>query len=224
MAVTLDANDVPSTKKLNAQVGQLAETPTSEQVKTVTASVTNPADANKLQDQIDALILEKRKIEEDLRKEVSQLTEANAKLKQQQKDTQAELDKFDSPWYSIKNGFLIVFRRFAWWGGGFVVVFILLRLFAASNPIIGAIYAVFSHMVAAVVKGLVKVFPQLLSHVGAVNEDVHEAKSAVLSKLVDEIQAVGKEASVAELKDALAKRLDSSDKALIKTVKTDLGY
>lgn len=224
---TLDNNDVnavTNVKKLNKDIQALAEQPTEEEKSAVLNSLKNEDDKQKYQQAIDSLIQEKRHIQEEIKKELLQLSEANVKLKEQNKDTKEELSKYNSPWYSIKHGITIIIKRIAWGLGIFGVVFIFLRIFSTSNPIAGAAFDIFSHFVAAIFRGMSSIFPKLLSHIGAVKSDIAEAKETVLNKLVDEISAIKSNGTIDELKDALAKRFDQADKAIITDIKNRLGW
>lgn len=220
---TIDTN-IPAAKEMNQQIGSLSETPTNEQVSLVLNSVTDKDARKKLQDSLDALITEKRDLETKMKEEIRTLSTALSKANAKLDDQEAELSKYDSPWYSIKHGFAIIIKRIAWGLGIFTVVFLVLRTFAASNPLIGAMYSVFSHIAAGVVKVVVKIFPTLFDHLKMVRQDLAESKEAVLTKIIDEIGTLKDDDNIKALKTQLGTRLDTADKQLITEIKHKLGW
>lgn len=222
--ISADKKDLPAVKDLNAKIDTLAEKPTPKQVDMVVKSLDNAKDAEALKQRISKLVDEQRKLEQQQLELIDQLSNTVTTLRNEKKSIQSELDELKNPINAIKYGITTILRRFAYGLIGFGIVFLLLRIFAASNPIVGALFSVFSHTVAAIIKGLSAVFPKLLEHLQVVKQDVAEAKSSVFSKLVDEISSMKNEQSIAELKDALAKRFDESDKRQVYAEERDLGY
>jgi hypothetical protein len=131
-----------------------------------------------------------------------------------------ELEKYDSGWFSIKHGVSVILKKLAWWLTGFGVVFLLLRAFAASNPVVGAIFNVLERIVGAVIRGVFSFFPRALEAAGAVSK----VKDDTLRQVVDNISALRNDATIAELKLELAKAMDKEHKDVIQQTEKELGY
>jgi hypothetical protein len=154
---------------------------------------------------------------------------ANNSLEQSKavvKELEDKLGKFNSQWgfYAIKHGIMIFLRNAAWFLTGFGILFLILRIGAASNPIIGAIFSVFEHMAAAAGKIIASLLPRVFEMAGHVKAEISNLRGDALKKIVDEIQSAGTQATVNDLKDALSKAMDIKEKRLIDEIKRDLGY
>jgi len=110
----------------------------------------------------------------------------------------------------------------------FGVIFLVLRLLAASNPIAATVFSVFNIIGAAVIHIIKGVAPKSLNFSGFSASVELEKYKTTLSKLIvsiEEIRAMadaGKPITVADLLQHFDTELDRSDKDLIKELKTKL--
>lgn len=110
----------------------------------------------------------------------------------------------------------------------FGVIFLVLRLLAASNPIAATVFSVFNIIGAAIIHIIKGVAPKSLNFSGFSASAELEKYKTTLSKLIasiEEIRAMadaGKPITVADLLQHFDTELDRSDKDLIKELKTKL--
>lgn len=141
-------------------------------------------------------------------------------------ELKAELKKFDSAWgwYAIKHGVWIFVRNAMWLLTGFGVLFLILRIGAASNPIIGAIFSVFEQIAALFGRVIATMLPRVFEMAGHVKSELHDLKDGTLKKMVDEIQQLEDTSTIRDLKDELSKAFDIKEKRAIDDIKKALGY
>jgi len=112
----------------------------------------------------------------------------------------------------------------------FGVIFLVLRLLAATNPIAAAVFSVFNIIGAVVVNIIKGVAPKSLNFSGFSPSVELQKYKTTLSKLIDEIEEIqtmtkdGKSITINDLMQHFDKELDQSDKDLIKELKTMLRW
>ena len=110
----------------------------------------------------------------------------------------------------------------------FGVIFLVLRLLAASNPIAATMFSVFNIIGAAIIHIIKGVAPKSLNFSGFSASAELEKYKTTLSKLITSIEEIramadaGKPITVADLLQHFDTELDRSDKDLIKELKTKL--
>ena len=110
----------------------------------------------------------------------------------------------------------------------FGVIFLVLRLLAASNPIAATVFSVFNIIGAAIIHIIKGVAPKSLNFSGFSASAELEKYKTTLSKLITSIEEIramadaGKPITVADLLQHFDTELDRSDKDLIKELKTKL--
>ena len=110
----------------------------------------------------------------------------------------------------------------------FGVIFLVLRLLAASNPIAATVFSVFNIIGAAIIHIIKGVAPKSLNFSGFSASAELEKYKTTLSKLITSIEEIramadaGKPITVADLLQHFDIELDRSDKDLIKELKTKL--
>jgi hypothetical protein len=209
-------------KIFNTKIGQLAETPTPEQVTEVLASIKDKRIKADLDKQITKQIEEKRQLAAEAQTLINNLTNTNAALQQEANATKDELSKMKSPTYAIWYGIKTLVKRFLYSLVGLTILFFILRTFAASSPIIGAIFSIFEQIVAFIIKGVGHLFPKALTFAGNVPVSQNHALSVIIDSI--ETQKIAKPDSMTELLQTIQSAADAADKEAIAQVKKQLGY
>ena len=112
----------------------------------------------------------------------------------------------------------------------FGVIFLVLRLLAATNPIAAAVFSVFNIIGAAAVHIIKGFAPKSLNFSGFSPSVELEKYKTTLSKLIDNVEEIqtmvkdGKSITIDDLLQHLDKELDQSDKDLIKELKKTLRW
>lgn len=112
----------------------------------------------------------------------------------------------------------------------FGVIFLVLRLLAATNPIAAAVFSVFNIIGAAAVHIIKGFAPKSLNFSGFSPSVELEKYKTTLSKLIDNVEEMqtmvkdGKSITIDDLLQHLDKELDQSDKDLIKELKKTLRW
>jgi hypothetical protein len=191
---------VITAQEINQRVKDLANKPDTEELKEVYRIVdtllTNQAnglkllekkdqDIIKLESHIDQLNQEKQ---EAIKKYVG-IADANAQAADQYKATLKELDSgwgLAAVWYGLKK-FIV---HIAWTLGIIAVLFIVLRIFAATNPIAGSVFSIFEQIGSWAINSLKTLVPKAASISKLVSVDVSEGYKSTLHKVVDCIEVV----------------------------------
>ena len=218
--VSLDKKDIPAAEQLNDKVQQLAETPTPEQVKTVMQSLDNADASKELEAKITQLIEDKRKIEQDKLDTINNLTSELAKVRNAKKAVEEELDAMKNPFHAITYGIKTLVKRFIWTITGIGVVFLLLKVFANSNPIIGAVFDVFQRIVGWLISAIASFFPKAVEF----GSKAFQRRDRTLSVLVDVIETMKPTDTIDDLKTALAKDMDEADKRDVEEIQRRFGW
>jgi predicted nucleic acid-binding Zn-ribbon protein len=130
-------------------------------------------------------------------------------------------------WYGIKK---FIFGS-AWILGISGVIFLLLRIFASSNPIAAAAFSVFNILGGYVVNAIKVILPKAIDSAGHVSKELYIRSTLLLEKIVDSIQSIkeiesrtGRDVTLKEVLVELDKSLDVSEKEKISNIKKELGY
>jgi cell shape-determining protein MreC len=131
---------------------------------------------------------------------------------------------FNAIWWGLKHLFWSCLTYLLIFG----IIFLLLRVFASTNPIAGAIFGIFNAIASgfiSIIKGLT---PKAISISNLVHEDEHLKYKNTLDKIVDTIEtlklkgeAANKTYTLSELLVELDKRMDDPDKEAIKDILKD---
>lgn len=237
-------HEVTTAKEINQRVISIAGSPKVDELARIKSMVDllnseiakERERGTKLLQQKDAEILSVQKKSDDLdvnlNKKIGELATTAKKQAEAADDNKVIIDNVNkyfglgAVFYGIKRfvtscivGILI-----------FGVIFLVLRLLAASNPIAAAVFSVFS-IVGAIVVNIIKgVAPKSLNFSGFSPSVELEKYKTTLSKLIDnieEIQTMAKDDKSITIDDLLQhfdKELDQSDKDLIKELKKMLRW
>lgn len=218
--VSLDKKDIPAAEQLNEKVQQLAETPTPEQVKTVMKSLDNADASKELEAKITQLIEQKRQIEQETRQAVDSLTRELAKVRKDKIAAEEELAELKKPIRAITYGIKTLVKRFLWTITGIGVVFLLLKVFAASNPVVGAVFDVLQRLVAYVVKGIAALFPKAINY----GSSLFQKRDETAKIIIDSIEQLDNTKTIADLKQKILEDSDLSHRDEIDAIKRELGW
>lgn len=236
--------EVVVAKDINDRVQGLANKPDFNEVKEVKAIIDGLLSEMKAQqdvakkslnnkdEEIYKLGLELQTLEQAKETEIRKalkLAEASAAQADQYKATLNEMDSFfgfGAIWYGVKK----LITRIAWILGIGAVLFFILRLAAASNPIAGAIFSVFEQMVAWFINLLKMLAPKAASFSGFVESKVFDGYKQTLTHLIDTMQLLKtketdtKKYTIGELAAELDKAMDSTDKDRVDAIKRELHW
>ncbi len=151
-----------------------------------------------------------------------------------QADTnKSKLDQYQG-WFGLSAVFMGLKQLFTtsiWFIIGIGIVFLLLRAFAASNPIAGAIFSIFETMFSWVVNTVRLLAPKALKIANTVEKSVFNATSTTLSKIIDSVEVVklkaessGKEATIQDLLNEAEKTMNQEDKVLVEQIKKKMSW
>lgn len=241
-ALDKETNRTPqviAAKELNERVEALANKPdfsqTQEIQKIVDNLITNKINGEKLlqkkDKEIESLNNSIEEIAKEKQEEMNKAFEQAAKIAGKADSYQAKLGKMDSwgglgaIWYGIKK--LVV--RMAWILGIGSILFIVLRVFAASNPIAGAIFSVFNIVFSWVIHLVQSLAPEAAKVAGFVEQKSMDEIKAITSKLVDAIQMTKEKAQatggIATVDNTLKElNLSEKEETVVDDIKKKLLY
>lgn len=200
-------NNIPAASILNHKIANIADVPTPSQVNIAT---NNQTETDSI---ITKLIEKKRHIEKD---NIDQL----AKLRESNKESEAKLKELSNPFSAIKYGVTTIIKRLAWTLAGIGILFLLLKVFATSNPIVGAIFNIIERFVAYIITAICSIFPKAVEY----GSSVFKNNTETLSVLCDAIETLPDTATISELKIQLSKDTDTTHRKVITEIKTKLGW
>ena len=236
--------EVVVAKDINDRVQGLANKPDFNEVKEVKAIIDGLLSEMNAQqeaakkslsgkdDEIYNLSLELQSLEQAKETEIRKalkLAEASAAKADQYKATLNEMDSFfgfGAIWYGVKK--LVV--RMAWILGIGAVLFFVLRLAAASNPIAGTIFSVFEQIIAWFINFLKMLAPKASQFSGFVEAKVFDGYKKTLTHLIDTMQLLKeketdtKKYTISELATELDRAMDSTDKDRVDAIKKELHW
>ena len=144
-----------------------------------------------------------------------------------------QLDKYKG-WFGLSAVWMGIKQLIStgmWFLIGGCAIFLVLRIFAASNPIAGAIFSIFNVIGCYFIKGLNYIVPRAVEFSGNIATSAYTTSQTLLTKIVDSVQYIkniekttNKDITVKELLVELDKTMDKSEKDIIDKLKKDLGY
>lgn len=246
--VNTPPREVVVARDMNQRVMSLAGTPSIEKIKEMQETIDKltsmleleRTEGRKLLDEKDEAInilqLQTKALkasrDEEIRKYMGIAQEAAANADAYK----AELAEYQG-WFGLKAVFkgLWQFVKSAMWFIGIgSILFLVLRLAAASNPIAGSIFAIFNIIGSWVVNGIKVLFPKALEFAGNTATSVFNAYRGTMYKLIDGIQTlkerqkalgdVNKKYTIDELLTELSKMMSDEDKKRVDEIKREIGY
>lgn len=239
------SREVVVAKDINKRIMSVSGSPSLEKLKEMQLTIDNlistlnnerkegQQQLNAKDSEINRIQLETKQLNEAKDSEIRKYMALSQEIAARADAYKGELNKMDSfmglgaIWYGIKK-FIV---GSAWILGITGVVFLLLRIFAASNPIAGAAFSIFNVIGGYVIKTINIIVPKALDAAGTVSKELYNKSTILLKKIVDNIQNIkeisrktGKEITLRETLDELDKSLDGHEKDMITTLKKELGY
>lgn len=111
------------------------------------------------------------------------------------------------------------------------ILFFVLKIFAASNPIVGGIFGVFESIGAMVLSGIKSILPKSFAIAKFTPTVEHNLYKDTLTNIIDNIQLLKekskdspKQYSLDEAMDVFSKSLDQDEKDLIESIKNKIGW
>ena len=130
-------------------------------------------------------------------------------------------------WMGLKSFFTHIF----WTAIIISVLFIILRVAAASNPIAASIFGIFSIVGSWLINTIEFIIPKAVSVAGNVSNSIFNSYKSTLTKIVDGVQTVqdrstaaGKPALVSDVMTEIGTTMDSSEKAIVDNIKKSLNW
>lgn len=247
--------EVEVAKDMNQRVMSITGTPVIDELKRIYSIVDGllsqlklekdvaKASLNVKDQEISKLQSEGKDLEKSLKLEIEKYKKANMDLARQADAVSNEFGEFKSSmnsWFglgAIGYGLKTLIIRLAWIIGGFGLIFIVLRIFAASNPIVGAIFSVFEAIASLAINTIKGLVPGSVKFANLVPVGMFNEYKNVVEKMVDKIEMLSsheKEVSktlsqqkmytLQDLKQEFSKEFGDTDKKLIETVKENLSW
>lgn len=252
----LSKENVPSknvevAKDLNSKAMSITGTPTIEEmtkmkqmVDDLTSQLQEEKDRGEkeraaLNQELGAVQQEKKDLLASKDAEIAKYIKFAQETAQKADSNAAELAKMNkwfglgAVFYGLKH-FVI---SMAWIIGGLSLLYLILRLAAASNPIAASAFSIFETVVSWVVHGIQLAAPKAISIAGHIPTAVSDVYKTLLTKMIDNVEALQVQEksitakggtppkyTIADLLEALAKSMDTDEKALVAKIKTDIGY
>jgi hypothetical protein len=243
--VTNAPPEVVVAKEMNERVEALAGNPDFKEVQAIEVIVDNllsKVDATKLAGE-KALAVKDKEInklqttikqldsqrEDEIAKAFAQ-ADLNAQKADQYQATLNQMDKFfglGAVFYGLKR-FVV---SSMWVLGIGSVLFLILRVFASSNPIAGAVFEIFSRVGSWVINIVEMVLPKAAEKAGHIAIKIADGYKSALTKVVDGIQmakskatAAGKPASLQDALDEAEKTMTAEEKDIIEELKKALNW
>jgi hypothetical protein len=111
------------------------------------------------------------------------------------------------------------------------ILFFVLKIFAASNPIVGGIFGVFESIGAMVLSGIKSILPKSFAIAKFTPTVEHNLYKDTLTNIIDNIQLLKekskdspKQYTLDEAMDVFSKSLDQDEKDLIESIKNKIGW
>lgn len=144
-----------------------------------------------------------------------------------------ELDKMNrwlglgAVWYGLKK-FVV---SSMWILGIGSILFIILRIVSYSNPIAASIFSIFSTIASWFIRAIEALVPRAVAVAGHTANTVFNAYKSTLWKIVDGVQtirdranAAGKEPSINEMLNEVAKSMNTEEKQIVEEIKKALNW
>lgn len=240
---TTNKNDLSiiTAQTINQRVEELANKPDMEELKQVYKIVesllTNHVEGQKLLDKKDKEIIklqnsitELNQDREDAINKYAAIAESNAAKADQYATTLKKLDSgwgLSAVWYGLKKFITHIAIALSIFG----VLFIALRILAASNPIAGSIFSIFEVGASWVINSIKSVFPKSVDFSKLVPEHIADGYKSTLKNVMDEIlllekqeDTTGKNITLDEVLVNIEKSLNDQDKINVAEIKRELNW
>lgn len=242
--------EVTVAKEINDRVKALADKPNFKEVEEVKAIVDNLLSQIEKEKQAGAKALAAKDKEiTKLQESMGEITNAreqeianalaqanlNAQAADQYKATLNQMDAWfglGAVFYGLKK-FVISSLWILGIGG---IIFLLLRAFAATNPVVGAIFAIFEHIFSWVINTVRVIAPKATSVAGLVPIQAFNGYKSTLYKIIDAIEVVKERQSAAvkagatpnstidEIMAEASKSMNQDDKDRVNEAKKELMW
>jgi cell shape-determining protein MreC len=231
--------------ELNERIESLAGNPTMEEVnkmkemvdkltsKIIEEQKTGQDLLKKRDAEIISIQKERDALKEELNTQQDALSSAATKIAQQADDTKSKLDAMNgffglgAVFYGIKRFitscliFILVFS----------IIFLILRILAATNPIASAFFSIFNMIGGMLLQAIKSLAPGALKSANLVTNNEHNYYKDTLYKIIDTVQelkqnskVLNKDLLIKDLFDKLDRNLSDHDKDLIAAVKKELKW
>lgn len=145
----------------------------------------------------------------------------------------AELDDYKG-WFGLKavgKGLWQFVSSMAWILGGLALLYFLLRAFAATNPAVGAIFAIVEQLAAGVIYVIQGLAPRAAQFASFIPKKHFDGYKQTLDKLVDTMELLkdnqkrsGKQYTLDEILQELSKSMNDDDKSRVDEVRKTIGW
>lgn len=234
---------VTTAQTINKRVEELANKPDLEELKQVYKIVenllTNQVVGQKLLEKKDKEIVqlqnsinELNQDKEDAIKKYASIAEANAAKADQYSATLKQLDSgwgLAAVWYGLKK----FVTHIAIGLGIFMVLFFVLRMLAASNPIAGSIFSIFEVAASWLINSLKSIFPKSVDFSKLVPTHISDGYKATLKNVMDEVLLLEHQQktnptvsniTLDQLVVNIEKNLNDQDKVNVEEIKRELNW
>lgn len=218
--------DLDAEKEMWKTVDQLMSQVKAEREKGEKALLKKDREISELQDETKLLIVSK---DEAISKYMKMSQDA-AMLADTRK---AELDDYQG-WFGLKavgKGLFQFVKNMSWLLGGMALFYFLLRAFASTNPVIGAIFSIVEQIAAGVIKLIQGMAPKSAQFASLIPKKHFDGYKQTLDKLVDTMELLkdnqkrsGKQYTLDEILNELSKSMNDDDKARVDEVRKNIGW
>jgi hypothetical protein len=243
--------EVEVAKQMNDRVISLSGSPTIDELKRVYAMVDDLTSQMQLEKQRGIENLDKKdkeitRLQEESKYilalkdvEIRKYVTVSEKLAGQLDAANQQLDKMNS-WFglgAIGYGTKRLVISLAWFIGGFTIVFFLLRLFAASNPFIGALFSVFEVISSFFISALKGLTPGAFKFANFTPTRIVDQYKKLTEKIIDVFETLKdrdealssnggtvKTYTLKEIFSMFSQRFGDDDKNLVDEIKVRLGW
>lgn len=154
-------------------------------------------------------------------KEIGDLITKSTAIAKKGDEAQTTIDSMsgfmglNAVWWGLKHFFFGCLTYILVFG----VIFFVLRAFAATNPVVGAIFSIFELIGSTVISLIRGLTPNSINFSNLVHADTHNSYKNTLNKIVDIVEqmkakqkASNKEYTLSEVLDQLDRSMDQADK------------
>lgn len=243
--------EVEVAKQMNDRVMSLSGSPTLDELKRVYAMVDDLVSQMQLErmrgvEQLSKKDREITKLQEESKVilaqkevEVRRYISASEKLAGQLDAANQQLSKMNS-WFglgAIGYGLKRLVVSLAWFIGGFTIIFFVLRVFAASNPFIGALFSIFEVISSFIINALKGLTPGAFKFANFTPTHIVNRYKKLSEKIIDVFETLKdrgdaldtnggtvKSYTLKEILSIFSQRFGDDDKDLVDEIKTRLGW
>jgi predicted RND superfamily exporter protein len=144
-----------------------------------------------------------------------------------------ELDDYQG-WFGLKavgKGLWQFITSMAWIIGGMALLYLILRAFASTNPVVGAIFSIVEQIAAGFIKIIQGIAPKASEFAKLVPQTKFNSYRQTLDKLIDVIELlkdsqkrIGKDYTLNEVLIEFSKVMNDDDKERVEEVKKNNGW